>query len=139
MNRPRARAPKTEPRIIGSLWSPLPPELSAEGSAVPVSTVAPMTEDVPTILDALEETDVSVEDRSEEDALLDREAVDDAESESDSDVLDADAPEELEMPSSRDVAEVRVTDDSVVGDEVDAVAAIEAADAAEAIIEVTWV
>jgi hypothetical protein len=114
---------------------------------VPVSRVAPMTEDVPTIPDVLEEADDDArdEDRSDDDALLEREAVDDVEAELERDALEADAAEELrpalelEGSSSLDVTEALVTDDSVLGEDAETVAATEAADAADAMIDVTWV
>lgn len=117
--------------------------------AVPVSAVAPITDDVPKIGDVLEEgVDEASEDvGSDEEALLDREAVDDARLELDSERLEEEVPdelpsdltlEELEVSSSLELVEVLLTEVNVVGDE-EAVAATETAEATDPIIDVTWV
>lgn len=123
MKRPRASAPKTEPRMIASLCPPLPSDFEAEGMAVPVSAVAPKIEDVPMMGDIPEEADdaPSDVDRADVEALPDCEAVDDAELELASDRLEGDVPDELrselevEVSSSLDVVEVLLSEDSVVG------------------------
>jgi hypothetical protein len=137
--------------MIASLCPPVPSDLEAEGTAVPVSAVAPKIEDVPTIADIPEEADddASDIDRPDVEVPSDWEAVDDAELELKlelkSDRLDEDIPDELgseldaEVSSSLDVVEDLLAEDSVVGDEAEAVAATEAAEATEAIIDVTWV
>lgn len=114
---------------------------------MPVSTVAPIIDDVPTIPDALEGADDTAveEDRSDDERLLDCETADDVESELERDVLEVDAREELrsalelEAISLLDVAAALVRDDSVPEEDAEAVAATEAAEAADAMIEVTWV
>jgi len=106
--------------------------------AVPVSAVAPNTDDVPKMGSVGE---ASEEVRSDEEARFDCEALDEARLEVDNSRLEEEAPDELlsELDVSPLLEAVEVLiDDSVVGDE-EAVAATETSETTEPIIDVTWV